>query len=192
MTAPASYDDYPFFGRYESDHAHAPFLIVRSLIQLGLADWSATLLHWLGRFDGYEQYIAEGEDPSLDPVCRVRDLLAEHVVRCGSRSADVPLTAKKRRERLDAIVEDLLQLDFVAAYAWWGKPRGDRVHWDCLQQDWLWFIQLGPDLSALQQMRDDEECAGLNTGRNASQFENLEYRDAVRDMLLSPQIEERA
>jgi hypothetical protein len=81
-SAPPPYDEYPYYGRHADDHAHAPYGIMRSLRQLGLAGWSATLLDWLSRYDGLKQHLGEDfePDPRLDPAVCVRDVLLAHVV----------------------------------------------------------------------------------------------------------------
>jgi hypothetical protein len=195
MTAvPAPYADFPYYGRYDSDHAHAPFLIVRSLVRLGLADWCATLLHWLGRFDGLEQHLDDCDepDPALDPVCCVRDLLAQHTLRWSDPPEGARLTPEQRHERKQAIVADLLDLKFVAAYAYWRSPEAVRSIWDPFNEDWLWFIQTGPDASVILQMKEGEECAELRTDTCTANEEDREYLNATRDMLLRANVEERA
>jgi hypothetical protein len=154
MEPPAPpYDDYPFYGRYSSDHAHAPFVIVNSLIQLGLSEWSGTLLHWLGHYDGLEEHLSsDGNYPDyrLDPVLSVRDVLIKHA---GSCSSSQRLSTAQQRERIESIVDDLLKLEFVNTHACWGTNHPDV--WRPLTDHWLAFIERGPDLYALRQMEDD-------------------------------------
>lgn len=154
------YDEFPYFGRCADDHAHAPFVIVRCLTQLGLTDWCATLLNWLSRYDGIEQHLNDGfirvGNASLDPAIGVRDVLLQHVV---SWPAVSPLTPAQRRERIVTIVSDLLDLEFVGANALWcGK---NQTVWDPLTQDWLQFIEMGPDLAALRSMTIGQDGEGL-------------------------------
>lgn len=154
-----AYDDYPYCGRFVDDHAHAPYVIARSLMQLGLGDRTAQLLDWLGRFDGLEEHLGEGFEPDyrLDPVRCVRDVLFSHVLRYPALDEDTRLTQEQRHERIEAVVADFQALEFVGVMAnWHGKKRS----WNPLGEDWLSFIEFGPDLPALQQM-DDKDGHGL-------------------------------
>ncbi|MDR0480097.1 MAG: hypothetical protein LBH31_09930 [Burkholderiaceae bacterium] len=161
MEIPAPFQEIPYCGRYEMDHAHAPYMIVRSLLNLGLADWTVALLHWLGRYDGLEEHLEDGfmPDPRLDPACCVRDVLLEHVARWPKLELGECLALNQRQERIGLIIDDLLKLEFVASAAYWGrphKPASGRVVWNSLQDDWLWFIQLGPDFAAIRDIEGDD------------------------------------
>ena len=156
MNPSPPYDDYPYYGRYEDDHANAPYVIVRSLTQLGLSDWTATLLGWLGRYDGLEQHLGDDfePDPQFDPAVCVRDVLFKHVALWPSPAAGQLLTSGQRRERIVAIIDDLLKLEFVGASALWCGHPGSA--WNPLTEDWLRFIELGPNLDELRQMQEGE------------------------------------
>lgn len=170
--------EYPNYGRCELDHAHAPYMIVRSLVRLGLAHWSATLLHWLGRYDGLEEYL----HAQCDPACAVRDLLAAHVERWPALADGECLSPQEQRLRIEAVIDDLLELDFVAARAHWGPllRRGPTV-WNPVQEDWMWFLLLGPGWeSVLQAQGEDHDVLQVWTRSQ----EDIPYKQAIRAMLL--------
>jgi hypothetical protein len=186
---PASpYDEYPFFGRHANDHAHAPYVIVRSLIGLGLADWSATLLGWLGRYDGIEQHLGDDyePDPRFDPAVCVRDVLIRHAAIWPSLALGKSLTPDQRRQRIAAITLDLLELEFVGANAAWYGPR--RAIWNPLGQDWLRFIEMGPDLAELRQMAEGEGLLDAWINPESARYS----RAAIRRLLLDQTMEEGA
>jgi hypothetical protein len=192
MKTSNTYDNYPYCGRFVDDHAHAPFVIARSLVQLGLGEWTSTLLNWLGRFDGVEEHLGEGfEQPDyrLDPVMCVRDVLLSHLVRYPPLDASACLTPEQRRERIEAIVSELLKLEFVGAKANW---RGKERPWNSLGEDWLLFIELGPDLAALQQMEDKDGDGLVDTWISDALAQNHEYTNAIRRLLLGRDCAEQA
>jgi len=89
----------------------------------------------------------------------------------------------QRRERMQAIVEDLLQLEFVSAYALWllFSPGKQRTFWRSLEQDWLNFLELGPNLTELQKMPPNEDHLSLEVNDRTM---TEEHRDIIREALL--------
>ncbi len=135
---------YPQFGRDEMDRVHAIFVIARALAQLGLNDWLAQVMHWLGNYDGLETMLEDWEDP----VIGVRKVLLDHITKqessvleptsdpCEMRPGALNSMALKQ-----AIVADCLKLDFVSYCASWDAgvpPRARRV-WVPLRQSWMEF-----------------------------------------------------
>jgi hypothetical protein len=180
------YDEYPYFGRHAGDHAHAPFVIVRCLIRLGLADWSATLLDWLARYDGLEQHLGNDfrYETRFDPFIAVRDVLLQHVTGWPESDSVWRLTPVRRRQRIEAIIDDLLELQFVGANAFWGGKQ--RSVWDPFTQDWLQFIELGPDLAELRHMGENQDHNGEGLLDAWSSPETARRsRPAIRRMLLA-------
>ena len=125
-------------------------MIVRALQRLGLADWAGTLLDWLGRYDGIEEHL----HLEFDPPCCVRDVLAEHVAHWPALAPGQRLTPRERSERIEAIVVDVLQLEFLSTRAFWGPWMSKRVVWQPLQEHWMWFLQYGPDTEASRENDD--------------------------------------
>lgn len=128
---------YPHFGRDELDHAHAVYSIARSLEQLGLADWLPVIVRWLGHYDGIERWLED----EFDPAIAVRQTLVRHAATQGH--ADSTLSCAQAGALKQAIVEDLLELDFVRYRADWGPYPKGRLRWDPLHQSWLSFLTLG-------------------------------------------------
>lgn len=137
----------PFFGREVGDHANAPFVMLRSLTHLGLADWAATLMTWLGRYDGLEQHLHR----DCDPIRCVRDVLTQLCEGTPRRSAASPLSGQERRSLVERITHQLLQLTFLRVRAHWGPWGVKKVVWDPMGMDFLAFLALGPDS---RQLRD--------------------------------------
>ncbi|WP_211336848.1 hypothetical protein [Corticibacter populi] len=120
------------------DQAHAIFVIVESLRSLGLAAWSPTLLTWLGRFDGLNQYLREDAHPLL---C-VRQVLLCHVADLGKGLVvKGPLATELLRQQ---IIDDLVEQDFVHHRCYWSaRPPRPRLEFNPLEQTWLEFVALG-------------------------------------------------
>lgn len=132
----------PDFGRDKLDHAHAVFVITESLRVLGLTAWTATLLHFLGRFDGIEMHIDEESDPLL---C-VRQVLLSHVADSGRACSGVVEKglAQHSKSLMQRIVTELMQQDFLHHRSYWSaQPPRPRLQFDSLQHSWLEFITLG-------------------------------------------------
>ena len=134
-------NDYaPHLGRDAMDHAHAVYVIVQSLGQLGLSRRLPTLLQWLGRFDGFEAHLPDECDPA---IC-VRQTLLRHVADLPpADGATAPASAKRAEALWQHVVQDLLDLDFVHYRSYWGPPLEPRVHWHPLSQAWLSFLECG-------------------------------------------------
>jgi hypothetical protein len=160
MNTASSQSNFPCPERFGTDHVQAPYSIVRSLMQLGLADWTATLLHWLGRFDGLEAHLDECDcDPSrLDPACCVRDVLLSHVARWPELVPGQRLEPAQRGQRITAITDDLLELEFVGAVGEW---CGQKRFWNPLNEDWLYFVTLGPEPDEPKLERGGNEAGEL-------------------------------
>jgi len=168
--------EYPWWGRGELDHAHAPYMIVRSLQRLGLSDWAGTLLDWLGRYDGIEEHLHADLDP---PAC-VRDVLAEHADHWPALAPGHSLQSAERRARIEAIVEDILQLEFLTSRAYWGPWLVKKIVWDPLQEHWMWFLQYGPDFDAMRHLDEDRDVLQVWTRFS----EDPEFLQATRRVLL--------
>ncbi len=121
----------PQLGRDEMDHAHAIYSIARSLASLGLSDWLPTLRQWLGHYDGLETVLEDQYDPA---IC-VRHVLLRHVVDQSRR----PGSERAAESLKQAIVGDLMKLDFVSFRGYLGQVGQHRVHWEPLEQSWLRF-----------------------------------------------------
>ncbi len=133
-------DGAPHLGRDSMDHTHAVFVIVQSLGELGLSSWSATLLQWLGRFDGFEMHLPDECDPA---IC-VRQTLLRHVAAIPSPEEVAPPFSPERTGVLcRQIVQDLIELDFVSYRSYWGQLLAPRLHWDPLSHSWLTFLECG-------------------------------------------------
>jgi hypothetical protein len=129
-------------------------------MQLGLADWTAALLNWLERFDGLEAHLDESDcDPArLDPACCVRNVLLTHVAFWPGLKPTERLTPAQRNERLAAIIDDLLELEFIGTVSeWCGRKR----FWNPLNENWLSFVTLGPDPQTLCEIESCNEVEGL-------------------------------
>ena len=140
MEPPSPVKEYPRFGREPLDHAHAPYAIVLLLQRIDVPEWTPTLLAWLGRYDGLEEHLHEEDDPA----CCTRDVLMRHALHwAGSAQAGV-LSAEHKHARIERIVQDLLQLTFVRATAYWGQLMGERLTWRPLAQPWMSFLDVVP------------------------------------------------
>jgi hypothetical protein len=142
--------EYPRFGRSTLDHAHAPYAIVMQLHQLGLSEWAGTLLGWLGRYDGLEEHL----HVESDQACATRDVLMRFAIEAPKLDAGKTLSSQALHERKAAIVEELLQLDFVRTIAYWGPLLEQRIVWNPLEHSWLSFLDLLP----ISDEHDGDEC----------------------------------
>ncbi|AVS67410.1 hypothetical protein C8245_18550 [Paracidovorax avenae] len=130
-------EDPPYLGRDVMDRGCAVYAIVDGLAQLGLADKVATLLRWLGRFEGLEKHLEE----ELDPVLGVRQVVLQ-------QAADTPIPALEATSTREAcwrsIVHAILEQPFVHTCSDWSGPDlRPRIVWDPLQQPFLEFLAEG-------------------------------------------------
>lgn len=140
MEPPAPLKDYPRFGREPLDHAHAPYVIVLLLQRIEVPEWAPTLLAWLGRYDGLEEHLHHEDDPA----CCTRDVLMQHAMQCPATASASPLSPEQKHARIELVVQDLLQLSFVRAAAYWGQLMGERTTWHPLAQPWMSFLEIVP------------------------------------------------
>jgi hypothetical protein len=130
--------DFPFLGRDPMDRGCAVFSIVQVLSALGLADKTAALLQWLGRFEGLEQHLEEYQDP----VQCVRQVLLQF-------RAALPVASTGKHDVRPGdwpmIVSAILSLEFVHMQSAWSLGEGvkPRLFWNPLHQSWLNFLGEG-------------------------------------------------
>lgn len=127
----------PYLGRDPMDRGCAIFTIVESLQQLGLESRAATLLSWLGRFEGMERHLEE----EADPVLCVRQALLQHVV-------DQPAGRRRTQDQLDStwhnIVCTLMRQPFLHACVDWSTDGlRTRVLWNPMEQKFMEFLGVG-------------------------------------------------
>lgn len=119
------------------DRGCAVFTIVESLQALGLGGRAASLLSWLGRFEGLEQHLEE----EADPVLCVRKTLLRHVV---DQPAGRRRTECQREESWHNIVCELMGQPFLHACIDWSVDGlRPRISWNPLEQKFLEFLGLG-------------------------------------------------
>jgi hypothetical protein len=140
MEPPSLEQEYPRFGREPLDHAHAPYAIVLLLQRICVPEWAPTLLAWLGRYDGLEEHLQQEEDPA----CCTRDVLMQHAMQCSAAGSTDVLSPEQKHARIELVVQDLLQLSFVRATAYWGRLMGERTTWQPLAQPWMSFLDIVP------------------------------------------------
>ena len=128
--------EWPHWGRDTMDHGHAIFCIARQLSLLDLRDWTPTIVHWLGMYDGLEMHLP----PEDDPFGAVLKVLVDFVVNV----RNVSTTTLQRTQRKAAIVNDLLDQQFIFWRANWSDRRTKIPReWHPLKQSWMAFIESG-------------------------------------------------
>lgn len=165
--------EYPRFGRSTLDHAHAPYAIVLQLQQLGLGDWAGTLLGWLSRYDGLEEHLHLASNQAIT----TRDTLMRFAIETPKPEPGTTLTPQALHELKAAIVEDLLQLDFVRTIAYWGPLFEKRIVWNPLELSWLGFLDMLP----ISDEREGEECLMVITKEDADPA----HLQAIHDLLMA-------
>lgn len=130
-------DDPPYLGRDPLDHGCSIFAIVQSLQQLCLGHKAATLLCWLGRFEGLEQHLEDDADPVLC-VCKI---LLQHV-------ADQPVARRRPSSQpadiWHSIVMQILAQPFVHTCSDWSSDGlKSRIRWNPLAQSFMDFLAMG-------------------------------------------------
>lgn len=168
-----SNNEYPRFGRSTLDQTHAPYAIVMQLQQLGLSEWAGTVLSWLGRYDGLEEHLHIDSNQATT----MRDALMRFAIETPKPEAGTTLAPQALRELKAAIVEDLLQLDFVRTIAYWGPLFEKRIVWNPLEMSWLGFLDILP----ISDDREGEECLMVITKEEADPA----HLQAIHDLLMS-------
>jgi hypothetical protein len=134
--------EWPHWGRDTMDHAHAVFCIARQLALLDLRDWTPTMVHWLGMYDGLEMHLP----PEEDPFAAVLQVLTNFVM----FSHGSTFNALQRNQRRATIVTVLLDLPFMCWRASWGDQRMNKQRdWKPLEQSWMSFIESGERIEHL-------------------------------------------
>jgi hypothetical protein len=169
--------EYPRFGRSTLDHAHAPYAIVMQLQQLGLSEWAGTLLGWLGRYDGLEEHL----HVESNQACATRDLLMRFAIEAPKLDAGTTPSPQALHERKAAIVEELLQLDFVRTIAYWGPLFVKRIVWDPMEHSWLGFLDLLP----ISDQPEGDECLMVITKDEADPVQ----LEAIHELLMGSQVD---
>lgn len=135
------------------DREHAPYAIARYLQAMGFANWTHTMLLWLGNYDGFEAHIPQADDPLIG----LRQLLAGYCVKKG----------RQTNIQLGQVAVDICKLPVVHWHAsWFGRDGRELPPWDPINVAWLDFVTQGGEGDVLRVWKTPEPSINIDQLRH--------------------------